>query len=360
MLTRKWAIYMNVNKEHPFFSIIIPIYNVEKYLNRCIESVINQSFSNFEIILVDDESPDNCPSICDEWIEKDKRIKVIHKKNEGLGYARNSGLKLASGKYVWFVDSDDVIAEESLKEIYIEISKCNPDFVSFGYKSINKDNKVLLEQVPNPNQKFYVGNKKIIDDLLPHFIGNFDSSKHFNMSACMCCIKLDFLKKNKLFFVSERDFISEDFYFYIEMFKFIESILFISKPFYYYYYNGSSLTNTYSSDRLRKTIFFYKTMDDLVEKYNYGKKCKIAFQYKFISSLISILKMEIKNRDNVGLKKSYDNFKDVCMNEYVVNTLKSFNDKNNSNWNLLKFLILKQKFLILYLLLFIKSKQGFR
>ena len=93
----------------PCVSVIVPIYNVEKYLDRCLKSIINQTLKNIEIILVDDESPDLCPQKCDEAAKYDNRIKVIHKKNGGLGFARNSGLEIATGKYVYFVDSDDYL-----------------------------------------------------------------------------------------------------------------------------------------------------------------------------------------------------------------------------------------------------------
>lgn len=83
-------------------SIIIPVYKVEKYLNECVQSVVNQTYKDLEIILVDDGSPDKCPEICDEYAKQDKRIKVVHRKNGGLSAARNSGLKIASGKYVYF------------------------------------------------------------------------------------------------------------------------------------------------------------------------------------------------------------------------------------------------------------------
>ena len=83
-------------------SVVLPIYNVEKYLDRCIESVINQTYKNLEILLVDDGSPDSCPQKCEEWAKKDERIKVIHKTNAGLGYARNTGIENASGEYICF------------------------------------------------------------------------------------------------------------------------------------------------------------------------------------------------------------------------------------------------------------------
>lgn len=98
----------------PKVSIVVPIYNVEKYLHRCVNSLIRQTLKDIEIILVDDGSPDNCPKICDEYKNKDIRVKVIHKKNAGLGLARNSGLDEAKGEYVVFVDSDDFIEESAL------------------------------------------------------------------------------------------------------------------------------------------------------------------------------------------------------------------------------------------------------
>ena len=101
-----------------YISIIVPIYNVEKQLSECIESILNQTFMNFELILVDDGSPDKCGEICDEYEKKDKRIKVIHKKNGGLSDARNAGLDIAKGKYIGFVDSDDIIHPEMYERMY--------------------------------------------------------------------------------------------------------------------------------------------------------------------------------------------------------------------------------------------------
>ncbi|MFR7385271.1 MAG: glycosyltransferase family 2 protein [Anaerostipes sp.] len=96
-------------------SIIVPIYKVEAYLDRCIESIVDQTYKNLEIILVDDGSPDGCPQICDNWKEKDDRIKVIHKENGGLSDARNAGMQIMTGTYVSYVDSDDWIAKICMK-----------------------------------------------------------------------------------------------------------------------------------------------------------------------------------------------------------------------------------------------------
>ena len=115
------------------FSIIIPIYNVEKYLRRCIDSVLVQENAFFEVILVDDGSLDGCPAICDEYAKKDSRIHVIHKKNEGLGYARNSGLEIAQGNYIFFLDSDDWIPEKTLDSLKKLINIYDADIISFRY-----------------------------------------------------------------------------------------------------------------------------------------------------------------------------------------------------------------------------------
>jgi len=88
-------------------SVIVPIYKVEEYLDRCVRSIAEQTYTNLEIILVDDGSPDGCPAMCDRWAEKDSRIKVIHKENGGLSDARNAGLRIAMGEYISFIDSDD-------------------------------------------------------------------------------------------------------------------------------------------------------------------------------------------------------------------------------------------------------------
>lgn len=117
-------------------SIIIPVYKVEEYLERCILSVVNQTYKNLEIILVDDGSPDRCPEICDEWAKKDERIKVIHKANGGLSSARNAGMKVASGVYLGFVDSDDWVAPRFVEILYACAIEYQSDLVECEYSII--------------------------------------------------------------------------------------------------------------------------------------------------------------------------------------------------------------------------------
>ena len=117
-------------------SIIVPIYKVEQYLRRCLDSIINQTYTNLEIILVDDGSPDNCPQICDEYAAKDKRIVVIHKENGGLSDARNVGLDISKGEYISFVDSDDWVSLDYINELYSSLIKVHADIAIINHKHV--------------------------------------------------------------------------------------------------------------------------------------------------------------------------------------------------------------------------------
>lgn len=122
-------------------SVIVPIYNVGEYLNRCIESIVYQTYTKLEIILVDDGSSDGCPQMCDEWAEKDTRIKVIHKTNGGLSDARNSGMKIATGKYISFIDSDDYIALDFFETLLSVMKKENSDIVECSVVKFYEDGR---------------------------------------------------------------------------------------------------------------------------------------------------------------------------------------------------------------------------
>ena len=134
----------------PLISVIIPVYNVEKYLKKCIDSVINQTYTNLEIILVSDTSPDNCEKICDDYAEKDSRIKVIHKEKNGLSAARNAGIDIASGKYIGFVDSDDYIALDMYELLYKNILKENADISACGFYDC------FINRIPKKNKPQYI------------------------------------------------------------------------------------------------------------------------------------------------------------------------------------------------------------
>jgi len=164
-------------------SIIVPIYGVERYIKGCIDSIINQTYKNLEIILVDDGSLDNCPSIIDEYAKKDSRIKVIHKKNGGLSSARNEGLKIATGKYLGFVDGDDTIKPEMYEVLINLINKYNSDVAisSFEKVCIDDNDNIIFnnEEQKKLEEKVITKSETLKMMMLDGDVGNFVCTKLF-------------------------------------------------------------------------------------------------------------------------------------------------------------------------------------
>lgn len=127
-------------------SVIVPIYKVEAYLDRCVQSIVNQTYTNLEIILVDDGSPDQCPQMCDTWAKRDARVRVVHKENGGLSDARNAGLSIAGGEYIAFVDSDDAVKPDYLSSLYQVMQQENADIAECGVLLVREDGEVLRER----------------------------------------------------------------------------------------------------------------------------------------------------------------------------------------------------------------------
>ncbi|WP_206425633.1 glycosyltransferase family 2 protein [Romboutsia sp. Marseille-P6047] len=178
-------------------SVIIPIYNVEKYLNRCIDSVINQSLKDIEIILVNDGSPDNCPKICDEYANKDSRIKVIHKSNGGLSSARNAGMKIATGDYIGFVDSDDYIEINMYEQMYKVAYENNVDFVMSDYYKVYNDSK--KEVTLDIDSSLYL-KEDIYNKIYPSLIMKENIDYGPLLAVWHCLYKTSFIKENDLYF----------------------------------------------------------------------------------------------------------------------------------------------------------------
>ena len=207
------------------FSIIVPVFNVEKYIDACIESLLIQPYGNFEIILVDDGSPDNCPEICDQYRMKDHRIKVIHKKNGGLSDARNEGLKIASGEYILFVDSDDMIEKDSLSGVAKAIENNNrPDVVFLEAKKIYPDG--TSEPMGDGYDIRRINGKSHTDVL--KFI---ETMPKFPGSACTKAIKRTLFNKGLTFQIG---LISEDNEWSIRLFEKAQTYAYCEEPYYLY------------------------------------------------------------------------------------------------------------------------------
>lgn len=157
--------------ENDLVSVIIPIYNVEKYLKECLETILSQTYKNLEIILVDDGSPDNCGNICDEYAKKDSRIKVIHKTNGGLSDARNHGIDIANGKYICFVDSDDYIDRYYVEKLYKAVKNNNVKVAQCSILKID-DNKNIIEKYGYDNFCIKSGKEIIREQYSKHVVEN--------------------------------------------------------------------------------------------------------------------------------------------------------------------------------------------
>lgn len=234
----------------PKISIIVPIYNVEDYLNICVNSLLEQTLKDIEIILVDDGSPDNCPKICDDYAKKDSRVKVIHKKNEGLGFARNTGLEISTGEFVTFVDSDDFIDPNTYEKVYNIAKEKELDCVFFGC-NFYKGNGDILPKRGHNSLTIFKG-KENVENFLLEMIGplpSYPSDVKYMMSVCMAIYSREIIQRNKIFFYSERDFISEDLIFQIDFLTKVLNVGYTPELFYYYRYNPASLTHKYDKNK---------------------------------------------------------------------------------------------------------------
>lgn len=240
--------------EKPLISVIVPIYNVQDYLDKCIYTVQNQTYKNLEIILIDDGSTDASGKKCDKYKENDLRIKVIHKENSGLGYARNSGLDIATGNYILFVDSDDFLDLKMVEKLYNELLKTKSDTSYCGYFKYYDD--YHIEEVPAEyNNRIFCDKEIIYDVLLEMVSGKPEQKKEalLSMSVWHALYSNEIIKENNLRFVSERDYISEDIIFDIAYLQKAKRVCYIDTPLYFYRCNNTgSLTHRYESNEFNR------------------------------------------------------------------------------------------------------------
>ena len=276
-------------------SVVLPIYNVEKYLDRCIQSVVGQTYSNLEILLVDDGSPDNCPAMCDQWAEKDARIKVIHKKNAGLGMARNTGIAQATGEYICFFDSDDYVASETVEMALSAAKAQQADVVVFGMCYMNAQGQMVRQLQPKAEQSCFRGEELLLDFLPALIQPSLQNAKVKNVtiSACNCLFSLDCIRKSEWRFASEREIISEDVYFLLGLYRYVNTAAVLEKALYYYCENDTSLTRTYRPDRFVSNKLFYEKCIELCQRYEYPEVVKKACMSPFLGNTIGALKQAV-------------------------------------------------------------------
>lgn len=260
-------------------SVVIPVFNVEKYLSACVNSVLNQTLKDIEIILVDDESPDNCPLMCDEYAKRDSRVKVIHKKNGGLGFARNSGLEIATGEYVTFLDSDDYVDLTAYQQLY-DIAKQNDlDMLRFGLDRF-KDEGCLKGHNDDDSLQIIDSGKKIKQLSLRIFSKPlFEEQENLfsGGSVCVVLFKNEFLRENHLVFGSEKKMLSEDFVFIHQCYLHIKRIGNIPHTYYHYRINPNSITTKVDVDKMDKVYEFCDYFTNLYKKDGFADEVSTVY-----------------------------------------------------------------------------------
>lgn len=346
-----------MEKNEELISIILPVYNVEKYLRRCLDSIINQTYKNIEIIIVNDGSTDNSLDICNEYYEKDSRIKIITKKNEGLGMARNTGINNASGEYVCFFDSDDFIERDAIEKMYNVIEKEHPQLVCYGFKKLDGNGNIIHTCIPDTNKNVFLEDE-VINEFLPELISeNPDTGKCWNltMSAWACIYSMKLIKDTGWRFVSEREIISEDVYSLLILYKNVKKVAVLKEALYYYCVNPKSLTNTYRKDRYEKIEYFYQKCKEACKELNYPRFMERRIIYPFLGNTIAALKQIVNSKNQFKNK-----FKDV---KAIIedNTLQEVVESSKHNkWDVSKkilfFLIRHKMSLWIYFLFILKNR----
>lgn len=271
-----------VSKE-PLISVIVPVYKVEEYLDRCVDSIINQTYKNLEIILVDDGSPDNCPKMCDGYAKKDKRIKVIHKKNGGLSDARNIGIDNSKGDYLTFIDSDDYVELNYIEFLYNLMVKYDAD-ISMGKQYVRYSNKVIN-----------TGSGYLYDNLTKaEIFEKLMYGEDFDVSAWSKLYKRKLFSDikypvNRLFEDSATTYKLID--------KANKSVM-KSEPIYNYIIRDGSITNSVFNEKKLDLIKSTEEMTIYISKKfpELKSACDRRLMYSYLSTLTQLVKSNQKNK----------------------------------------------------------------
>ncbi len=275
------------------FSIVVPIYKIEKYLERCVESILNQTFDDFEIILVDDGSPDKCPEICDRYASIDSRVKVIHKKNGGLVSARNAGIMASQGRYLCYVDGDDWVSHELLKTVYDHAIKHDPDMIIYNAVRVFDDRQVPL---PKGLDEGIYGKEELVEKVYPYML--YDNRQPFCHEFIFPVAWNKIYKRELLlnhYCKDERIAMGEDSAFVFECIYNSDKVYFCDAVLYYYnQMNQGSFIHRYDSKRFINN----KYLAEYVERNLGGKSEMVDTQINAFKAywLIMAIFQEVKTK----------------------------------------------------------------
>lgn len=310
-------------------SIIIPVYNMEKHLARCLDSVINQTYKNIEIILVNDGSKDNSLKICREYQYKDNRIKIVDKVNEGVSVARNYGLEAATGDYIGFIDPDDWI-EPNMYESMLETIKnnnCNIAFCNYF-----KDNKFNSSPKTFKFKKDVLGKLDIIDELIGNMIGIEDIiPRYYNVMGCVwrCLYKRDFIEKYQVRFKPGIT-IMEDLLFTIEALIYCDKVCINHKALYHYMQNKASSLHKYNKKMWLDQIDVHEALENMIKDADLDEYMRNRLDSRYIAMAACAIRNEMHKSD-AKMKKKMEIVRYIIKDEklkVVLERAKNYNIEN--------------------------------
>ena len=346
-----------MEKMDDLISVVIPIYNVETYLMQCIDSVLQQSYQNLEVILVDDGSPDNCGRICDDIKKKDNRIRVVHKKNEGLGLARNTGLEYVTGKYVIFVDSDDWLDLNHIEKIYGELKRTKVDTVIHNHKLCDNSGAVLKTVGLLKTGVF----TDVVPDILLPMLAASDTSKRdvfLPVSAWSKLFSVDIIKEHGLKFINEKECLSEDIFFDLHYFAYSKRAVIIDSPGYNYRYNQNSISKSFDEQRLTRMFKFYENLRLEVKK---NARVHELIQHRvercYLIRCRSTIKAIVNSQISYSRKRRM--IKEILRHPYTIEALKNFPIHNQNMDVFLVSMLMKLRLSsLVYWVFFLKKVAG--
>lgn len=304
------------NKETKKVSIIVPVYNAEKVLTDCVDSIIKQTYNNWELWLVDDGSKDSSGVLCDEYVKKDDRIRVVHKVNEGVSIARNTGLERANGEYVFFVDSDDYLESETVEKAMKEALKYEADVVMFGFFYHCKETGEITQ---NQIDKLFVGDKmEFVSDLFRETFGKELLNPPWNKF-----VKKSFLDLNDIKFISEFS-ICEDMIFTMDILDKAEKIVFLNESLYHYIYKkGDNLVNRFHSNFYDALSVYVKKTERFLAENNAVQETVTMVNSFYVNQTIAYVK-KIYSGSGYDIRQKYDKMKQICNMVEFRNELSSY------------------------------------
>lgn len=324
-------------------SIIMPVYNKEKYLEKSIKSILNQTYKNFELIIINDGSTDNSSCICHKFAQEDRRIKVIDIENNGVSNARNIGIKNANGQYIQFIDADDYIDKDMLEDLVNLSEKYNIDIIITAIKKID------LKSNENKEISLPYSGLKSIDDMMENF------AQVQKETGVYGCVSNKFIRKfiiddHNLKF-DEKLWLAEDLDFYLELYKYITNVYFCNKAYYYYVQEAenSSTTSDKKQDYIQQAEIIIKEKEMLDYKNTLNKN-----NLEVVNSVITNFIMSyIHQQFNYEYHQFIKDLDAIINNHKFMNSI-DYNCSNKFTNKVMK-LLLKDKKISIYILFFIRT-----